>query len=153
FPPGVIRFKSEPAADALRQRDIQRMVVAGTLIEPLRAVTDVGVRARTWRVVQRAFRHHDPLTDGDRVAILGNASADASLRVLAYDRVGRIGILDERGVVGLAPHIAHGKHEVSRKPAFDRQAPLLAGGCAQDGIETAGAIDRARLRYRRAAGA
>src|SRR5439155_11066057 len=54
-------------------------------------------------------------------------------------------------VVGLTPHIAHGKHQVSPDPAFDRQAPLLAGGCAQFRIETAGAIDRAGLRYRRAA--
>src|SRR5262249_58174648 len=83
FPPSVIRFKSKPAADALRQRDIQRMVVRGTLIEPFSAVTDVGVRARTWRVVQRAFRHQDPLTDGNRVAILIRAAADAYLRVLA----------------------------------------------------------------------
>src|SRR5207244_4999353 len=45
--------------------------------------------------------------------------------------------------VGLAPHIAHRKHEVSRDPAFDRQTPLLAGGCEQHWIDTARAIDRA----------
>src|SRR5207247_11290920 len=60
FPPGVIPFKGEPAADALRQRDIQRMVVRRTLIEPLSAATHVGVRARRRRVVQGAFRHQEP---------------------------------------------------------------------------------------------
>src|SRR5206468_11946705 len=90
----------------------------------------------------------DPLTDGNRVAALGRAAADAALRFLAYDRVGRIGIHDERSVVGFAAHIAHGKHEVTRQPAFNRQGPLLAGGCAQDGIETAGAIDPAGWKWR-----
>src|SRR5438094_9670232 len=83
------------------------------------------------------------------IATRGRAAAAASRRVLTDDRVGRIGIQSQRSVVGLAPHVAHRKHEVSRDPAFDRQAPLLAGGCAQDWIETAGAIDPAGWRWRR----
>src|SRR5213593_5061891 len=67
FAPGVIRFKSEPAADALRQRDIQPMVVRGTLIDPLSAVTHVGVRPVTRREVQRAFRHQEPFPWRSRV--------------------------------------------------------------------------------------
>src|SRR5256885_2138740 len=105
------------------------MVACGTLIEPLSAATDIGVRAVSRWMIQRALRHQDPLTDGNRVAIRTSAAADASLRVLTYDRVGRISIQCERSVVGLAAHIAHGKHEVSGDPAFDRQTPLLAGGC------------------------
>src|SRR5881296_2022444 len=124
------------------------MVVRRTLIEPLSAATDIGVRARRRRMVQRAFRHQDSLTNGDGVAARGRAAADASRRVLTYDRVGRIRIQSERSVVGLAPHVAHRKHEVSRDPTVDRQAPLLAGGCAQDWIETAGAIDPAGWRWR-----
>src|SRR5437773_2203648 len=110
FAPGVIRFKSEPAADALRQRDIQPMVVCGALIDPLSAVTHVGVRPVTRRMVQRAFRHQEPFpwrsrvfssTSGcaawvyiteARVNTQGRAAAEASVRVLAYDRVDRIGI-------------------------------------------------------------
>src|SRR5437867_8127625 len=149
FTPGVVRLESCPAADALGQRDIQRMVVRGTLIEPHRATAYVGVRARRGRMVQRALRHQDPLTDGDRVAIRAGAAADASRRILAHDRIGRIGIQSERRVVGLTPHIAHRKHDVSRDSTFDRQAPLLAGGCAQDRIETAGPIDPAGWRCRR----
>src|SRR5438093_3769636 len=129
------------------------MVVRSSLIEPLSAVADEAVRPVTRRMVQRSFRHQNLLPDGDRLAIGRRAATDASLGVLAYDRVGRIGIKEDRSVEGLAPHIAHGKHEVSRDPTFDRQAPLLAGGCAQDWIETGRSIDRAGLRYRWAAGA
>src|SRR2546427_7063261 len=125
------------------------MVACGTLIEPLSAATDIGVRARRRWMIQRALRYQDPLTDGNRVAIRSSAAADASLRLLTYDRIGRVGIQSERSVVGLAPDIAHRKHDVSCDSTFDRQAPLLAGGCAQDGIETAGPIDPAGWRCRR----
>src|SRR2546428_11844163 len=82
FPPGVIPFKGEPAADALRQRDIQRMVVRRTLIEPLSAATHVGVRARRRRGGQRALRYPDPLTDRGRAGTPGRAAAVAFRPVL-----------------------------------------------------------------------
>src|SRR2546428_13939040 len=147
------------------------MVVRGTLIDPLTAVTHVRVRPVTRRMVQRAFRHQEPSpgrgrvfrpTSGGavwvyiteaRVHTQGRAATEASLRVLAYDRVDRIGIHDKRSVVGLAPHIAHGKHQVSREPAFDRQAPLLAGGCAHDRIEAGWSIEPAAWKWRRPCGA
>src|SRR6266568_4732882 len=147
------------------------MVVRGTLIDPLTAVTHVGVRPVTRRMVQRAFRHQEPSpgrgrvfrpTSGGaiwvyiteaRVHTQCRAAAEASLSILAYDRVDRIGIHDKRSVVGLAPHIAHGKHKVSREPAFDRQAPLLAGGSAHDWIETGGSIEPAGWKWRRPRGA
>src|SRR5207249_2878076 len=169
--PGVIRCKSESAADALRQRNIQSMVVRRTLIDPLSAVTHVGVRPVTRRMVQRAFRHQEPFpwrgrvfssTSGSAVGVYitearvntqGRAAAEASLRILAYDRIDRIGIYEERRVVGLAPHIAHGKHQVSCEPAFDRQAPLLAGGCAHDRIETGWSIEPAGWKWRCPCGA
>src|SRR5919204_3764320 len=109
------------------------MVVRGTLIDPLSVVTHVGVRPVTRRMVQRAFRHQEPFPWSDRdlrstpgcpvwvyitearVDTRGRAAAEASLRILAFDRVDRIGIHEERRVVGLAPHIAHGKHQVSRE--------------------------------------
>src|SRR5881296_2132666 len=135
------------------------MVVRGTLIDPLSAVTHVGVRPVTRRMVQRAFRHQEPSpgrrrvfrpTSGRAVGVYitearvhtqGRAAAEASLRILAYDRIDRIGIHEKRSVVGLAPHIAHGKHKVSRDPAFDRQAPLLAGGGAHASIEAGWSIE------------
>src|SRR6266566_8311655 len=147
------------------------MVVRGTLIDPLSAVTHVGVRPVTRRMVQRAFRHQEPFpwrgsvfssTSGcavwiyiteARVDTCGRAAAEASLPVLAYDRVDRIGIHEKRSVVGLAPHIAHRKHKVPREPAFDRQAPLLAGGCAHASIETGGSIKPAGWKWRRPCGA
>src|SRR5205823_2009550 len=143
------------------------MVVRDTLIDPLSAVTHVGVRPVTRRMVQRAFRHQQPFpwrgrvfnsTPGcaawvhiteARISTQGRAPAQAALRVLAYNWVDRIGIHENRGVVGLAPHIAHRKHKVSRKPAFDGQAPLLAGGCAHDWIETGGSIEPAGWKWRR----
>src|SRR5207244_9602849 len=104
---------------------------------------------RRRRVIQRALRHQDPLTDGDRVAIRGRAAADASLRILTHLGISGIGIERERRVVGFTPHITHGKHEVSRDPSLHRQAPLLAGGCEHDWIETAGTIERTGWRWRR----
>src|SRR5439155_96091 len=50
-------------------------------------------------------------------------------------------------------HIAHRKHEVSCDPAFYGQAPLLAGWCAQDWIDTPRAIESAGGRCRRPWGA
>src|SRR2546428_445777 len=129
------------------------MVVRGTLIEPLNAGAHVRVRARRRRGIQRAFRHQDPSTDRDRVAIRGRAAADASLRILTHLRIGGICIERERRVGGFTPPITHRKAEVSRDPAFDRQAPLLAGGCEHDWIETAGTIERTGWRWRRPWGA
>src|SRR5207249_2843191 len=61
----------------------------------------------------------------------------------------RIGIKRKRSVVGLTAHIAYRKHEVSGDPAFDRQAPLLARGCEQFRIDTAGAVKPAGWLWKR----
>src|SRR5262249_31628938 len=141
LPPGVICLEREPAARALRQRDIHTMVAGCTLIEPLSAAADGGVRAVSRRVVQRSLRPPPLCVKLGWIAIRACPTADASLRVLADHRHGCVGILIERSVVGLAPHIAHRKHEVSHDAAFDRQAPLLAGGCEQDRIDTLRAVE------------
>ena len=44
--PGVIGFEREPVRDALLQRNIQRVIAGGTLIDPLRIVGYVWIRAR-----------------------------------------------------------------------------------------------------------
>src|SRR5262245_47871498 len=124
------------------------MVAAGTFIEPRHAVTNIGVRSRRRWMVQRALRHHGPLTDRNRGATRRRAAANASLRVLAHLWKGRIGIHRERSVVGLAADVANRKHEIFRDPAVHRQAPLLVSGCEQVWIDTGGGIDRARLRLR-----
>jgi len=46
FRPGVIGFEREPVRDALLQRNIQRVIAGGTLIDPLRIVGYVWIRAR-----------------------------------------------------------------------------------------------------------
>src|SRR5438093_4041660 len=51
FPIGVIRLKSESPARALCQRNIHSMIARGSLIEPLSAAADVGVRTVSRRVV------------------------------------------------------------------------------------------------------
>src|SRR5262249_14447733 len=140
LPPGVIRLERKPVARAFGQRDIQTIVAGGSLIEPLSAAADVAVWAVSRGVIQRALRHRWAI---DRVALGVRSAADAALRVIANYGVARIGIDRKRRVVGLAPHVAHRKHEVSRNPAFDRQTPLLAGGCEQDRIDTAWAVNRA----------
>src|SRR5262245_4323173 len=83
LPPGVICLKREPAARALRQRDIHTMVARCTLIEPLSAAADVGVWPVSRRVVQRSLRHPHLLINWDWIAIRACPTADASLRVLA----------------------------------------------------------------------
>ena len=52
-------------------------------------------------------------------------------------------------MVGLTSDITHRKHEISGDPAFYRQAPLLAGRCEQDRIDTAWAVYRTGWRRRR----
>src|SRR5213594_2655382 len=105
------------------------MVAGGAPTEPRNADTDIGVRTRRWRHVDRALRHHGPLTDWDRgAAPCGSAAADASLRVLAHERRGDVGTERGRGVVGLAADIAHLEHQVFAELALHRQAPLLDGG-------------------------
>src|SRR5438046_9063758 len=79
FAPGVIRFKSEPAADALRQRDIQPMVVRGTLIDPLSAVTHVGVRPVTRRM--------DNVPFGTRSLLRGGAGFSAPHPVAPFGSI------------------------------------------------------------------
>ena len=102
-------------------------------------------------MVGGALRHRDPLADRDRVAIRARATADASLRVSAHLGLDRIGVEAERSMVGLASYIAHRKHDVFSELALHREAPLLDGGRHQVRIDAAGAVDRARLRYPRAA--
>src|SRR6266849_5944332 len=121
------------------------MVAGGAQIEPRNAVGHKGVRARPRRHVGRALRYNLPLAGWE------NAAADASLRVRAHLGRGRIAIHSDIGVVGLTTHIAHLKHEVFGDLAFHRKAPLLDGGREHVRIETRGLINRAGLRYGRAA--
>src|SRR5206468_12167355 len=105
------------------------MVAGGAPTEPRNAGTDIGVRARRWRHVDRALRHHGPLTDWDRgAAPCGSAAADASLRVLAHERRGVVGTERGCGVVGLAADIPHLRHQVIRELALNRLASILDGG-------------------------
>src|ERR1700694_875440 len=125
------------------------MVAAGALIEPLNAAADIGVRSGRRRVVRGTLWHPDPLIDWDRVAARGCAAADASLRIRAHLGRGRIAVLAERSVVGLAAYVANRKHDVLGDLAFYRETPLLDGGCHQVWIDSAGAIDRAEGRHQR----
>src|SRR5215467_9539864 len=147
FEIGVICFERKPVAGALEKRDIQRMVAAGALIDPGDAVAHIRVRARPRWHVRCALRHPDSLCGGNRGASRGCAAADASLRIRAHLGRGCISILTEWSVVRLAAHVGHLKHEVVGELALHRKTPLLMGWREQVGIDSAGCIDRARLRY------
>src|SRR5207237_5512720 len=88
------------------------MVAAGALTEPRNTGGHIGVRARPRRHVERALWHQAPLTDRERLACLGSAAANASLRVLAYLGRSGVGIRREVRVVRLAAYIAHLEHHV-----------------------------------------
>src|SRR5207245_540079 len=104
------------------------MIAARTQIEPCNAVADVGVRARTRGHVRRALWYLGIGRPWD-CSVQGGSATVASLRVLAHQGRGRIGVHAERSVVGLAAYIRHLKHEVFRDPPFHRKVPLLDSGC------------------------
>src|SRR5262249_32958248 len=148
FSPRVVRFETEPVRGTFYERDIQCIVVTGALIEPCNAVTNVRIGPCRRRNIQRALWDQSSLSRGYNCSARRCASADASLRVLAYERERRVGIYRKRSVVGLAADITQRKHEILRDPPLYGQAPLLVRGREQDRINTPRSIGRAGLRYR-----
>jgi hypothetical protein len=143
-------------ADALLQRDVEGVVAGRALVDPGKRIGNVGIRAlrqcdavhldgRQGRHVVGPLRHDGRLTGGI------HASADTSLRVLADLGRVEVGILTERGVISLAAHIAHRKHQVPGELSLHRESPFLDGRCEHVGIDAGGLKDRAGKTLRRTA--
>src|SRR5215467_4901257 len=150
FSPRVVRFETEPVHGALDEGNVQGVVAAGALIEPCNAVTNVGIGSCCRRNIQRALWDESPQSRPYDRSARRCASADASLRVLAYERQRRVGIYRDRSVVRLAADITHRKHEIPRNPPLYRQAPLLVRRREQNRIHSSRRIDRTGRRWRRA---
>src|SRR5262249_34663504 len=75
------------------------------------------------------------------------SAAQASLRLVAHLGRRSVRVHGEIGVIRLAAHIAHLKHEILGELAFHCKAPLLDGGREHVRINGCRLIDRAWLRY------